>query len=472
MVQRGAGLSCSPFPNNSPARPALGKGLGVGALPRCSIESFQDKALRFTEDPTLVGDELRSLLREVRKCYYQHDHPNVNDEWAVEAAYDEWHAFGCNEWFCPIPELELGVLDEIAGWAVRLQRAARIAVSRKLSGVSPALDFESIGKLARCVTPSWCQQSGNELMRVHATLTDHVEAFTHAVDDWVFENLSTPTEETANTSPPVENGYDGVVERVARYFQDVKAAVEDWRALLQQFDETFELTGGPRWSDLESDPTDAPYEYLLVNTSGGNLIGCRLADEIREFSKATQRVGKYVTTDRSERVDVILLETWAHEIESAFTFEARSEALVVLTIRVREAFEQFAEEVECDAAVASLSIPDTCPPKIGTPNNAPVEPNQWSDADRDTIRDALTGQQLKLFNVLWDFNSITPDRWKYYGDLKAIRAEKVWRTQPDSDEISDATVFEALRKLQKAMPPESPYVVTIENESRRVKLQR
>jgi hypothetical protein len=96
----------------------------------------------------------------------------------------------------------------------------------------------------------------------------------------------------------------------------------------------------------------------------------------------------------------------------------------------------------------------------------------FSDADRIKIADALNGQQLKLFNVLWACNSAKPDRWKYYGDLKAIRAERIWRTQPDSDEISDATVFEALRKLQKAMPPESPYVVTIENESGRVKLRR
>jgi len=73
----------------------------------------------------------------------------------------------------------------------------------------------------------------------------------------------------------------------------------------------------------------------------------------------------------------------------------------------------------------------------------------WSEADRDRIRDTLSGQQLKLFNVLWDFNSATPDRWKYYGDLKAIRAEKIWRGQRDPDEIPDGTVFEALRKLQK-----------------------
>lgn len=91
----------------------------------------------------------------------------------------------------------------------------------------------------------------------------------------------------------------------------------------------------------------------------------------------------------------------------------------------------------------------------------------WADADRQVIADTLSGQQLKLFKLLWGIS-----RWTYYGDLKIVRAEKLWRGQPDPGDLEDVTVFEALRKLQKAMLPEWGYVVKIENESRRVKIER
>ncbi len=360
------------FPEQLPGPARFGKGLGVSALPQCSTEPFQNKALRFTDDPTLIGDELRILLREVRKCYYQHDHPNVNEDWALEQAYDEWQAFGCNEWFQPIPELEPQVFDELAGWAVRFQRAARIAVTRKLSGVSPALDIESIGKLARCVTPGWCQQTGNELMRAHADLTAHVEVFTHAVDDWVFSNSQSPVENDA-PAPLVESN-TGVAGRVVRYFQDVNAAVADWRDLLRQFENTFDLLGGPQWSDIEEELDETPYYYSLADTSGKTLLGCSLANEIREFSRATQRVGKYGTSGRSERIDAQLLEDWAHEIEFAFAFERNSENLVGLTFRVRKAFEQFLEEAQCDAAVAAVDTPKVGPAKTDEQQDNPPEP--------------------------------------------------------------------------------------------------
>jgi hypothetical protein len=90
---------------------------------------------------------------------------------------------------------------------------------------------------------------------------------------------------------------------------------------------------------------------------------------------------------------------------------------------------------------------------------------RWSDDDRDAIRNILSGQKLKLFNVLW-----AEDRPTYYGTLKNNRADKLWRGQPDPDSINDDTVFEALRKLQKAMPSDWPYSVRIEHESKRAKI--
>jgi len=100
-------------------------------------------------------------------------------------------------------------------------------------------------------------------------------------------------------------------------------------------------------------------------------------------------------------------------------------------------------------------------------------PLTWTDDDRDAIRDKLSGQQLKLFDVLWKWNSASPGRWKSYDDLKTLRAEKVWRRQPDSTDIKDSTVFEALRKLQKALTQQgSSYMLTIEHEARRVQTQR
>lgn len=91
----------------------------------------------------------------------------------------------------------------------------------------------------------------------------------------------------------------------------------------------------------------------------------------------------------------------------------------------------------------------------------------WADIDRDVIANTLNGQQLKLFNLLSG-----QSRWTYYGTLKNARADKFWRGQPDPGDVQDTTVFEALRKLQKAMPQESPYVLKIEHESLRAKIER
>jgi hypothetical protein len=91
----------------------------------------------------------------------------------------------------------------------------------------------------------------------------------------------------------------------------------------------------------------------------------------------------------------------------------------------------------------------------------------WATTDRDVIADTLDGQQLKLFKLLWG-----RENWTTYDDLKSRRAEKLWRGQPDANEIGDSTVFEALRKLQRNMLPACRYNVKIENESTRVKLIR
>jgi hypothetical protein len=55
MVQRGAGLSCSPFPNNSPARPALGKGIAVFA-----DEERVELARRYANNPQLFIIDVRN----------------------------------------------------------------------------------------------------------------------------------------------------------------------------------------------------------------------------------------------------------------------------------------------------------------------------------------------------------------------------------------------------------------------------
>ena len=180
----------------------------------------------------------------------------------------------------------------------------------------------------------------------------------------------------------------------------------------------------------------------------------------------------------------------------AFGWGVDSQELVGIMSRVSEAFEMFAEEVACDSAIGRVKneletkvadassdpnrLPDVAKPmatddgggQFDRPcENEMVQPppalELWADADHDAIADTLSGQKLKLFKLLW-----SKSRWTYYGNLKNARAEKLWRGQPDPANVEDGTVFEALRKLQKAMLPEWQYVVTIENESLRVKIER
>lgn len=90
-----------------------------------------------------------------------------------------------------------------------------------------------------------------------------------------------------------------------------------------------------------------------------------------------------------------------------------------------------------------------------------------SDEWRDRILDRLNGQQLKLFKILWNRQS-----WTYFSSLKSKRADKLWRGQPDESAIDDDRVFEALRKLQKELPTDCPYHLTIERESSRTRLEK
>lgn len=144
-----------------------------------------------------------------------------------------------------------------------------------------------------------------------------------------------------------------VAEMVARYYLDASAAVADWRAMIEAFDNIFTLGGGNPFADLEDDSPVEPYHYC-VTKGCGNLAGGALAESIRQYVRAVQRVAKYVSTDRLERVDLKLLEDWASEIDFAFSFAQSSEKLVDLSLRVNQAFETFAEDVDCHLAIQSI----------------------------------------------------------------------------------------------------------------------
>jgi hypothetical protein len=159
-------------------------------LPECWSESFQQKATRFAKDVTAIGDELRSLLREVRKSYRDHLQSPSSDDWAMEAAYDDWQAYGYSEWFEPFSSVESSVFDNLAEWASRFHRAVRVVdVSNAIEGFSSPLDLDQLLKLSQCLTSNWSERVGGELMCVFGTLTDQLDAFTHAVDLWMFQGM-------------------------------------------------------------------------------------------------------------------------------------------------------------------------------------------------------------------------------------------------------------------------------------------
>jgi len=144
---------------------------------------------------------------------------------------------------------------------------------------------------------------------------------------------------------------------VARYFVDSNEAVLDWAGLLEKFEGTFELMGGPfaSWNaDGEVDyEVDEPYRYRM-NQSAGNLAGSSLAESIREFVRALLRMGKYSNTGRSDRIDTDLLTRWAEAVHLAGGFELESEELVGIFLNVSEAHTHFAEDVACDVAIATI----------------------------------------------------------------------------------------------------------------------
>jgi hypothetical protein len=73
MVQRGAGLSCSPFPNNSPARPALGKAFLV--FEEVPNERLVELARAYVADPQFlianIRDEVVDGFPKVFKVVYR-----------------------------------------------------------------------------------------------------------------------------------------------------------------------------------------------------------------------------------------------------------------------------------------------------------------------------------------------------------------------------------------------------------------
>lgn len=90
------------------------------------------------------------------------------------------------------------------------------------------------------------------------------------------------------------------------------------------------------------------------------------------------------------------------------------------------------------------------------------------DDDREMVRDILRGQQLKLFNILCDSRT----KWTYFEALKSMRADNLWRNAPDSSDIEDDTVFEALKKLRSKMPVDCKYQLTIERATRRTRMEK
>lgn len=62
-AERGAGLSCSPFPNNSPARPALGMG------PALRFYAVAELAAAYLKTPILAAQDYMLILSAVRARY-------------------------------------------------------------------------------------------------------------------------------------------------------------------------------------------------------------------------------------------------------------------------------------------------------------------------------------------------------------------------------------------------------------------
>ena len=170
-------------------------------LPECASESFQQKSARFGKDVFAIGDELRALLREIRKSYRHRPAPME-----TEHAAEDWFAFGCDEWFEPVSSVAPSLLDNLGEWASRFQRAARVVdVGQAIEGFSSLLDMPLLITLSGCLTPNWDRRTGAHLMEVFYKLAEHSKALTQAADAWTYQQLP-------NRSKPAEewNTHQGV----------------------------------------------------------------------------------------------------------------------------------------------------------------------------------------------------------------------------------------------------------------------
>ena len=207
--------------------------------PECASESVKQKTARFADDVSAIGEELRVLLREIRKCYRHHYH--TDHEYSIESAYDEWTMYGVNEWFEPLSSVERSVFDRLAEWASLFHRAVRVVdVSKAVEGFSSPLDVGVLSKLSQSLTPVFEPRVGNDLMQSFGALTLQLEAFTEAVDLWMFE---TQREDSAGGRGVVDQG-KSIAMRASQFVQDPSRALADFREIIDGFKATFEECNG------------------------------------------------------------------------------------------------------------------------------------------------------------------------------------------------------------------------------------
>ena len=243
------------FPEQLPGPARFGKGLRVEGLPECASESFQQKSTRFGKDVFAIGDELRVLLREIRKSYRTRLAPMETDDAAKELL-----AYGCNEWFQPDSSVAPNVLDNLGEWASQFQLAAQVVdVAKAIEGFPSPLENKLITTLAQCLTSNWDRRTGNELLRVFGELTTQIEAFTKAVDSATLrQTMATPQSSAnasqsecdqssiddygeTNTLPPNSVSNVDPVEKGIEYAEDPLVAAVDLKGILDLFLNLFVL---------------------------------------------------------------------------------------------------------------------------------------------------------------------------------------------------------------------------------------
>ena len=260
--------------------------------------------------------------------------------------------------------------------------------------------------------------------------------------------------------------------------QEIIARIEErqgayWWAGLQALTERLNFCRDGVW--LEALPNDFGDHTLAFSVMSESKGSSRLCSSDQNYCGSVL-LQRWLEGDRDEGITVVVVSDpyLAQKIEMKIRSscppdedcweEFRLTCLRHLRSWIRAVSAQVAEiDAKADPIIERDGEKRDDPDKT-----LPVaRPTQGANTDRDVIAETLNGQQLKLFKLLWGHS-----RWTYYGTFKNARAEKLWRGQPDPADVKDDTVFEALRKLQKAMPPESPYVVKIEHESRRAKIKR